>query len=377
MSTSRLVGAVLSVLALWGVAVVQVAAAAPRGALRQLAGQVHAVKTRSQARTSAAQVSPPVPGGVYKGSATYRGARCRACLTLTVADDAGEFAAPSAVELAWPESRRYDVCAPWASLSDLGDFGPPVSARILPTGHFSASIDVAGVRIDVSGRFADRGRRVEGTIKTSPGRRAVRRCRVTGSFRGALHDRSGASTPGRWLACDPVQRRNRLGFIKRFIEVNDRDLGCTPARAAARALHVRVTLGQQLCEPQGCTLGGLPCAQVARGERDPAAQVRCTRPDRAGAVAELTSARVCPYGDPQGEYVPTPSAMNMPCREAAAVTAQWEESDCALTRQGETCHLPAHDCVLLASEDPDIELLRCSRRTDAHAVVEIEQPVTL
>jgi hypothetical protein len=72
---------------------------------------------------------------------------------------------------------------------------------------------------------------------------------------------------------------------------------------------------------------------------------------------------------------PTPAAMSVSGKAAATVIAP-SKHDCAFEGLGQARQLPTYNCVL-ASDNPDVQLARCSVRTDPHRVLEIEQLLTV
>jgi hypothetical protein len=84
----------------------------------------------------------------------------------------------------------------------------------------------------------------------------------------------------------------------------------------------------------------------------------------------LTVVTPCPYrADEESAYAP--SAINISCEEAVAVTSEWEETECEFTRTRSRCQLADHDCRRWPQNDPTVEVTRCYARQDPHRAVEI------
>jgi hypothetical protein len=325
---------------------------------------------------SPALAAAPVAGGLYQGFTYHRGERCLAdviggCVTLSVNNDGGEFQAPSRVEY-----NDLNGCLVSGLLSDALADGPPSAGTVASDGTFRLTYRNGRRTFRIRGEFYDRGRRVRGTLRISGGRtpRACHGSRTV-RFRARQVGRPNAPRPGAWTTCDEVITHDALGNVRREVRVFDRDAGCTRARAAARALRDRLAGSSPPCaDPpaanSGCILGELSCAPVARGERDPAALVRCQRADRPGAAAELVAATTCFSAEDEAFFAAW--ALNVSCAEARAVAADAESRDCDFMPAGARCALTSYDCRRLGERDFVI-VARCSPRTDPSKVVELEQ----
>lgn len=323
-----------------------------------------------------ALAAAPVPGGLYEGFTFHRGERCLAeviggCATLSVNNDGGEFQAPSRIEY-----NDLDGCVISALLSDSLADGPPSAGTITSGGTFRLTYRDGPRTVRIRGLFYDRGRQARGTVKITGGR-ASRSCHGTRTvrFRARQVGRTNPPRPGRWMNCDAVITHNALGNVTREVRVLDRDVGCTRARVAARALRDRIATfsppcGDPTAAGSGCLLGELSCASVARGDRDPAASVRCQRPDRPGAAVELLAATACARDEDDAPFASW--ALNVSCDEARAVATEAEAAGCDFMSAGARCSLAGHDCRRIAERD-FVTVARCWQRTDPNKVVELDQ----
>lgn len=326
----------------------------------------------------AARGDAPVAGGRYDVVTTRDGKRCDAetfggCGVLAVNNDAGEFQGPSSVDF-----NLLDGCPVSALLSDSLAGGPAASGRITTAGTFSLHYRNGKETIRVSGSFFDRGRRVRGRASVRGGR-VPKRCRGRREirFRGTLTKVTSVPRAGRWMPCDWVLATSSRGQLLRAVRVYVRDAGCTSARAAARGVRdsTGFTAPCGLDASTNCVFAGLACTGLALGEHDPAAQVRCTQPDRSGSAIELVAATACRI---DSEVVFQPWALNVQCEEALAVAAESSES-CDLSSSRDRCQVLGYECRDLPPAlhrdpaEPRLKPLgqRCSDPANPRRVVEL------
>jgi hypothetical protein len=111
-----------------------------------------------------------------------------------------------------------------------------------------------------------------------------------------------------------------------------------------------------------CAAGRLFCTAIDRGDREPAAQTRCSRMDGTDATAEIVAWDAC-----KAPVSVSTLAANVPCPEARRFVDRWlHDDDC----EG-ACHLESYVCAEQGSGDPFGATTRCRDRTDPRRIIEI------
>jgi hypothetical protein len=293
-----------------------------------------------------------VGGGRYVGDVSFGADRCRNCVRLVVANDGGELQRYSTVDLTrrWRRGMSCDVSLSFYSF----DPGDRDRVPIAVDGSFSRSIRYfPRLSVRLAGQFSSDRRRVRGTLRVR-GRRPGCKMHATLRLRARLVGRPRAPVAGRWSRCDPY-----FAGESRW-DVFDLDVGCTAARAAARAWLTDPSC-RNLVEGTSCVAGALQCGPVARGERAPPDQVRCAPPDVTGPAVELLQTQQCGYDGGIETYT-----TNVPCTEALAVLDAyfWEDNaDCL----DDTCTVRGYSCRLEDGTDTSF-IHRC--RAGDRAVIE-------
>jgi hypothetical protein len=303
---------------------------------------------------SPAAAAAPEPGGRYSGALEWRGTECGACARFTVANDAMEFAGRSWVGLSdHPKTR----CGVDTSLTNLEG---GASVKIDAAGYFRYTERERGHFVRVVGRFGDRGQRLSGTYVVRE-RRFGCRLRARARFKAHLVARPRAPTPGRFARCDPIFRPGPEPKSFEYpATILERDIGCTTVRDAVR--H-RFTDPQcrGLAVGATCVAGRLFCTAIERGEREPAAQTRCSRMDGTAATAEVVAMDPC-----KAPLSVSTHAANVPCPEARRFVDRWlRDDDCA-----GPCQLESYMCGDQVFGEYS-GTTRCRDRTDPRRIIEI------
>jgi hypothetical protein len=305
---------------------------------------------------SPAAGAPPEPGGRYSGALEWRGTPCAACVRLAVANDAMEFAGESRVGLLeHPKNRGCEVDTPLTALDD------GASVRIDAAGYFRYTERERGHFVRVVGRFGDGGRRVSGTYVVLE-RRFGCRLRTRARFRADLVARPRAPTPGRFARCDPIFRSgpDSQNIGDSPARIFERDIGCTTVRDAVRH-RFNDPQCRGLALGATCAAGRLFCTAIERGDREPAAQTRCSRLDGTAATAEVVAWDAC-----RAPLSVSTLAANVPCPEARRLVGRWLRDD----NCSDACQLESYTCGDTVWGDSS-GTSRCRDRIDPRRIIDI------
>lgn len=301
---------------------------------------------------SSAAAAAPEPGGRYSGALEWRGTPCRVCARFTVANDAMGFAGESWVGL-FDHPKNGRGCPDNTSLTYPEG---AASVKIDAAGYFRYTERARGHFVRVVGRFAARGRRLSGTYEVRE-RRFGCRLRARARFRAHLVARPRAPTPGQFADCDPVFRP---GPDDNPATIFERDIGCTTVRDAVRHRFSDAQC-RVLVVGATCAAGRLFCTAIERGEREPAAQTRCSRMDGTAATAEIVAWDSC-----KAPLSVSTLAANVPCRDARRFVDRWlRDDDCS-----DACQLGSYVCGDHVFGD-SFSTTRCRDGIDPRRIIEI------
>jgi hypothetical protein len=270
---------------------------------------------------STAWAGKPIMGARYVFSGKVPGAQ-QGSVTLTVANDGLEFAAPSdvGIVLECPDSLLSDGYG-----LDGRIWVGSRSAQIAPDGTFayrSPRFLNSRDRMFITGHFERRGRQAVGTVRF----REQAPCPdVRFGFRARMVARPLAPHPGRWTLCDPVlshylqlpsEGSPYPDHGDELYWVHEKDAGCTTARETARRWYAS-TACLTLALGRSCATRSAKCTKVRGGVVDPLASVECTLLRRPASQVELVHVAPCP--PPPGAYgvhSPDAWAINTGCEAA-------------------------------------------------------------
>jgi hypothetical protein len=231
--------------------------------------------------------SAPRDGGRYEQ--TLRGDGIRLRVVLTLANDGREFAWPSFVEV-----RSAHQCVDgWGFAPTFGSW----RARPVVDGRFRSG--------PVRGRFTSRGRLAIGVVAARAGC-TPRRLR----FAAPLVGMPKAPVAGRPSRCDDVTVPTGWGHS---YGLEERGMGCTPARALVRAFHAEVACDAVEATGGACRLGAMSCGPVHGGAWLPLAGIRCARAGRRAATVEILHRRPCPDPEVDAQADVMAWAINLDC----------------------------------------------------------------
>ena len=301
---------------------------------------------------SSAAAAAPEPGGRYTGALEWRGTPCRVVpASRSPTTRWGSRANPGSDCSTTPRMAESVRTTPRSrTLKALPASGSTRSATSDNTerarGHF----------VRVVGRFAARGRRLSGTYVVRE-RRSGCRLRARARFRAHLVARPRAPTPGKFADCDPIFRPGPDDNPARIFE---RDIGCTTVRDAVRHRFSDAQC-RVLVVGATCAARRLFCTAIERGEREPAAQTRCSRMDGTAATAEIVAWDAC-----KAPLSVSTLAANVPCPEARRFVDRWlRDEDC-----GDACQLGSYMCGDQVFGD-SFGTTRCRDRIDPRRSIEI------
>jgi len=305
---------------------------------------------------SSAAAAAPEAGGRYTGALTWLGTACNACVRFAVANDAMEFAGESWVGL-FDHRKNHRGCPDNTSLTYLEG---GASVKIDAAGYFRYTERERGHFVRVVGRFAARGQRLSGTYVVRE-RRFGCRLSARARFRAHLVARPRAPTPGQFARCDSIFRPGpEPQDFDNPARIFERDIGCTTVREAARHRFSDVQC-RALAVGATCAAGRLFCTAIERGEREPAAQTRCSRMDGTAATAEIVAWDTC-----KAPVSVSTLAANVPCPEARRFVHGWlRDDDC-----GDACQLGSYACGDQVFGD-SFGTTRCRDRIDPRRIIEI------
>jgi len=236
--------------------------------------------TAAPSRAGAALPAPiAVPGGVYTGSVTIAGQRCRGRCRVRVEVTADGLELTSRSGLSGGRTPCYT--------------GSLAAARLRRDGSFVTDHDSGAGAYPARGRFARGGRSLTGVTRALCDRE--RRVR----FRARLTGRRPAPAAGAVTDCELVDGPgNPYVTAGQIVQPVARALGCGLARDAGRALVGRGACAfRRLVAGGRCSVSGLACAAAPAGALDPAATVACVpagAPPGGPARVELLRLATCP-----------------------------------------------------------------------------------
>ena len=235
------------------------------------------------------------------------------------------------------------------------------SVKIDAAGYFRYTERERGHFVRVVGRFGDRGRGLSGTYVVRERRFGCRRS-ARARFKAHLVARPRAPTPGRFARCDPIFRPGPepQNFGDNPARIFERDIGCTTVRDAVRHRFSDAQC-RGLAVGATCAAGRLFCTAIERGEREPAAQTRCSRMDGTAATAEIVAWDAC-----KAPLSVSTLAANVPCPEARRFVDRWLRDDGC----GDACQLGSYVCGDQVFGE-SFGTTRCRDRTDPRRIIEI------